>query len=97
MATIQDVQNAIDAANAAAVAETQAITAFEAVDAVVVGALTAETQTYETAIAVYNGHLAAARDVAGYAAALASRQSAVAAREAADIAARQVMQEFIGL
>jgi len=95
MATLQDVQNAIDAANAASVVETNAINALNAVEAVVNGSLTAEQATFSAALTTWNTALDAAREVAGFLPALAARDAATIARAQAEIDARAVMQDYI--
>lgn len=95
MATIQDVQDAIDAHAASVAAEQTAINNLNAADAVVVGAIATEIATFTTAQQTYNAALSAARDAAGFPAALAARDAATIARETAANDLRQVMQDFI--
>ncbi len=95
MATIQDVQNAIDAAAAARVAETSATTALTAIEAVVDGALTAESAAYGAAFVAWTTALDAAREVSGFPPALAARDAAALARAQAENDARQVMADYL--
>lgn len=95
MATLQDVQNAIDAAGAARIVETNAITALGAIETVVNGSLTAEAAAFTDAQTTWNLALDEARELSGFAAALATRDAATLARAQAEIDARAVMQDYI--
>lgn len=95
MATLTDVQNAIDGFNAAVAAEQQAVTALTATEAVVTGSLTTETATFSAAQQAYDAALTAARDAAGFPAALAARDAATLAREQSESDMRQTLSEFI--
>lgn len=95
MATLQDVQNSLTAHDAAAAAESQAQASFAAVEAVVEGALATERATFDAAQAVWFTALNAARDAAGWPAALAARDAANVARLTAESDAKQVMSDFV--
>ena len=95
MATLQDVQTAIDNVTAAELVEAQAIEALGVADAAVATAVATETATFVAAQTVYTAALTTARDNAGWTPLLEARDAAILARESAENAARAVMLEFV--
>jgi len=94
MATLQDVQNAIDTYEQAEADATAAQAQLVTVEAAVQIAVAAEQATFDAAQALFSSQLQLARDAAGFGAAFSAYQAASEQVTTTSVALKAIMAEY---